>query len=166
MARSSTASVVLDTSIVVKSILRPPRHLPPHIYRREVETRRKIHVILEILEKQGYAVYFPRAGLVEVAAALKRGGVSRGTITGIVESIEETFIIVGEDTIYDKALEVAVERAPSGFDTYFIALAMLTGSILVTDDKPMASHVEALGAETILVREASLEQIREKLAKL
>ncbi len=165
MARSSTASVVLDTSIVVKSILRPPRHLPPQVYKREVETRGKIHVILEILESRGYTIYFPRAGLVEVAAALKRGGVNKDTITEIVESIEETFIIVGEDTIYGKALEVAVERAPSGFDTYFIALAVLTGSILVTDDKPMAGHAEALGVETILVREASLEQIREKLAR-
>jgi len=35
-------SAVLDTSVVVKSILELPRSLPLKVYRREVETRRKI----------------------------------------------------------------------------------------------------------------------------
>ena len=77
MTRGSTSSsVVLDTSVIVKSILKPSMHLPRHVYRREVETRRKIHAILEILESQSYAVYFPRAGIVEVAAVLKRVGLT------------------------------------------------------------------------------------------
>ncbi|MEB3817080.1 MAG: hypothetical protein LRS46_03985 [Desulfurococcales archaeon] len=112
MERSSTGSVVLDTSVIVKSILKPPRHLPHHVYEREVETRRKIHVILEILESQGYTVYFPRAGIVEVAAALKRGGLNKQTIIELVGGMEETFVIVGEDIVYGKAFEVALERAP------------------------------------------------------
>lgn len=163
MAGSSTTSVVLDTSIVAKSILKPPRHLPSHILERETETRRKIHAILEILEAHSYTVYFPRAGLVETASVLKRGGLSRQDITRIIESMEETFIVVGENIIYQRALEVALERAPSGFDTYFIALAAATNSILITDDKTMARHAEALGIDTILVRETSLEQIRRRL---
>ena len=163
MARSSTTSLVLDTSIVAKSILKPPRHLPRHIYEREAETRRKINAILEILESHGYTVYFPRAGLVETASVLKRGGLGRQAITKIIESMEETFIIVSESTIYSKALEVALERAPSGFDTYFIALAAVTNSTLVTDDKAMARHAEALGIDIILVRETSLEEIRRRL---
>ncbi|MCE4619397.1 MAG: type II toxin-antitoxin system VapC family toxin [Desulfurococcales archaeon] len=165
MTKSSMGSVVLDTTVIVKSILKPPRHLPPHVYRREVETQKKIHDILEVLESQGHTVYFPRAGIVEVAAVLKRGGLSRQAIIGLVKSMEETFIIVGEDIVYGKAFEIALERAPSGFDTYFIALAAITNSTLVTDDKPMASHAKALGIETILVRETSLEQIRRKLTK-
>jgi len=71
--------------------------------------------------------------------------------------------VVDEDLIYGKALEIAMERAPSGFDTYFIALAMITNSVLITDDKPMADHAKSLGIEVILVREESLEHIREKL---
>ena len=165
MTRSSTDSVVLDTTVIVKSILKPPKHLPPHIYRREVETRRKIHALLEILESQGYTVYFPRAGIIEVAAVLKRGGLSGQAIIGLVKSMEETFIIVGEDIVYSKAFEIALERAPSGFDTYFIALATATSSMLITDDKPMASHAKALGIKTILMRDNGLEQIRRKLTK-
>ena len=85
MTGSSMDSVVLDTTVVVKSVLKPPRHLPPHVYRREVETRRKIHAILEVLESRGYTVYFPRAGIVEVAAVLKRGGLGRQAIIGLVD---------------------------------------------------------------------------------
>ena len=119
MTRGSTNNAVLDTSVIVKSILKPPKHLPPHIYKRLVETCRKIHVILWILESEGYTVYFPKAGIVEVVAVLKRGGLGRRAITELVKSIEETFIVVGEDIIYGKAFEIALERAPSGFDTYF-----------------------------------------------
>ena len=164
MARSSTVSIVLDTSIVAKSVLKPPRHLPARVYEREVETRRKIHAVLEIIENRGYVVYFPRAGVVEVAAVLKRGGLGRDAIAELVRSLVETFVVVDENVIYGKALEVALERAPSGFDTYFIALALVTGSVLVTDDKSMAVHARALGVETILVREESLERIRGMLA--
>ena len=95
MTRSSTGSVVLDTTIIVKSVLKPPAHLPPDIYKREVETREKIHAILEILERQGYTVYFPRAGIIEVAAVLKRGGLSKQAIIKLINSIEDAFIIVG-----------------------------------------------------------------------
>ena len=81
----------------------------------------------------------------------------------LVENIKETFIVADEDLIYSKALEIAMDRAPSGFGTYFIALATITNSILITDDKPMADHAKSLGIEVILVRESSLEYIREKL---
>jgi len=165
VVETSTNSAVLDTSIVVKSVLEPPRILPPKVYKREVETRRKIRVILEILEARGYTVYFPRAGIVETASVLKRSGLDRQGIEELIESIEETFIVVDEDVIYGKALEIAMDRAPSGFDTYFIALAMITNSVLITDDKPMADHAKSLGVEVILVREANLEYIREKLLR-
>ncbi len=66
--------------------------------------------------------------------------------------------------VYGAALRVAAERAPFGFDAYFIALAMLTGSMLMTGDKPVSSHARALGVGVILVRVESLERIVEKLA--
>ena len=163
VVETSTNSVVLDTSVVAKSILEPPKNLPPNAYKREVETRRKIHVILEILESRGYTVYFPRAGIVEAASVLKRSGLDKQSIVKLVENIKETFIVADEDLIYSRALEIVMDRAPSGFDTYFIALATITNSILITDDKPMADHAKSLGIEVILVRESSLEYIREKL---
>ena len=58
VARSSTAGVVLDTSIVAGSVLKPPSN-PPHVYKREVGAHGKIHAVLETLEDQAHTVYFP-----------------------------------------------------------------------------------------------------------
>ncbi len=58
MAKSSTHSVVLDTSIIAKSILEPPKYLSPKIYKRGVETRKKIHIVLGIPDAQNYVIYF------------------------------------------------------------------------------------------------------------
>ena len=163
MVRSFTSKVVLDTSVVAKSIMAPPRYLQRDIYEREMETRRKIRVILSLLEEMGSKVFFPKAGIIEVASVLKRSGMSREHVLGVVESLNATFIVVDENVIYDKALEVALETAPSGIDTYFIALALLTDSLLITDDKGMADHARRLKLDAIFVREATIEEIRAKL---
>jgi len=63
--------------VVAKSILAPPGYLGRDIYKRERRTREKIHVILRLLEERNYKVFFPRAGMIEVASVLKRRGLSR-----------------------------------------------------------------------------------------
>ena len=163
MARSYTGRVVLDTSVVAKSILAPPRYLQADIYEREMETRRKIRVILGLLEKMSSKVFFPKAGIIEVASVLKRSGMSRENVLEVVESLNNTFIIVDENVIFDKALEIALATAPSGFDTYFIALALLTDSLLITDDKGMADQARRLKLNVVFVREATTEEIQAKL---
>ncbi|UXD21748.1 nucleotide-binding protein [Ignicoccus pacificus DSM 13166] len=155
--------VVLDTSVVAKSVLAPPRYLERDIYKREIETRQKIRVILSLLEKMNYKVFFPKAGIIEVASVLKRSGMPREHVLKVVESLNNTFIVIDEDVVYDKALEVALTTAPSGFDTYFLALALLTDSLLVTDDKGMANQARRLRLNVIFVRETSTEEIRAKL---
>ena len=163
MARNYTGKVVLDTSVVAKSILAPPKYLQRDIYEREMETRQKIHVILGLLEKMSYKVFFPKAGIIEVASVLKRSGMTREHVLKVVESLNNTFIVVDENVIYDKALEVALTTAPSGFDTCFLALALLTDSLLVTDDKGMADQARRLMLNVIFVREATTEEIQAKL---
>ena len=164
MVRSFTSKkVVLDTSIVAKSIMAPPRYLPKDIYEREIKTREKIRVILSLLENSGSKVFFPKAGIIEVVSVLKRGGMSKEHVLRVVESLNATFVVVDESVIYEKALEAALATAPSGFDTYFIALALLTDSLLITDDKGMADHARRLNIDSILVREATIEEIRAKL---
>ena len=89
-------------------------------------------------------MFFPKAGIIEVASVLKRGGLSREHVLEVLGSLNETSIVIDGDVIYDKALEVALTTAPSGFDTYFPALALLTESLLITDDKGMADHVKLI----------------------
>jgi predicted nucleic acid-binding protein len=158
--------VVLDTSVIIKSLLKPPKHLPRHIYERELETHRKCKAIMKQLKEKDYLVYFPRAGLVETAAVLRRNGIEPGIVKDILEAIEKTFIVVREEQIFDKAIEVAMTEAPSGFDTYFIALALKTRALLVTDDEAMAIHARHLNIDTLLVRSTEDEEIKEKLDSL
>ena len=44
----------------------------------------------------------------EVASVLKRSGLDKQNIMKLIESIEETFIVVDESVIYGKALETAL----------------------------------------------------------
>ena len=78
----------------------------------------------------------------------------------ILESLRNTSMITDGNIIYGKALEIATSTAPSGFDTYFLALALLTGSLLITNDKGMASQAEKLNINHILVRKTPIEEIK------
>ena len=163
MGRPRFTSIVLDTSVIAKFFTSPPRSLQPAIYKREVETRKKIDLIMEIIEKCDFIVYYPRSGIVELASVLKRAGFNREEILKIVNTIHEDFTVIDEKIIYPKALDIAIERAPSGFDTYFLTLSQITNSILITDDKSMASHGDNIGIAVLFVREATLNEIKELL---
>ena len=108
-------------------------------------------------------VFFPKAGIIEVASVLKRSGMSRENVLEVVESLNNTFIVVNENVVFDKTLEAALVAAPLGFDTYFIALALLTDSLLITDDKGMSDQARRLKLNAVFVREATTEEIQAKL---
>ncbi len=118
---------------------------------------------MDTIETCGYIAYYPRSGDIELASVLKRVGFSREEILKIIDTMYEDYIIVDEKVIYPKALDIAVEHAPSGFDTYFLALSQITNSILITDDKRMAVHAENIGVTVLLVRKATLDKIKELL---
>ena len=162
-AQKETASVVLDTTVIVKSLLKPAKYLPRSIYDRELSTHKKCRTIMRLLKKKSYLVYFPRAGLIEVAAVLRRNNINQDMVRSILNAIEKTFIVVSEDLLFDEAVEVALLEAPSGFDTYFIALALKVKALLLTDDEPMAVHARNLNVRTVLVRAMSEEEILKEL---
>ncbi len=47
----------------------------------------KDSVILGLLEKMSYKVFFPRAGIIEVVAVLKRSGMTREYLLKVMESL-------------------------------------------------------------------------------
>ena len=55
--------VVLDSSVLVKSILRPGRWLPSNIYCRELETHRKARMVIMLLRDKGGTVFCYRTPL-------------------------------------------------------------------------------------------------------
>ena len=73
-------------------------------------------------------------------------------------------LILGEDEIFEEALDVASLTGASGFDTSFIALAKLMGGLLITDDVKMAKHAESIGVTPLLLRETTEEHLRDVLS--
>jgi len=51
-------SVVLDTSVIVKSVFKPLRSLPEDIRKRELETHKKCRKIIRVLEELDVDKYF------------------------------------------------------------------------------------------------------------
>jgi len=63
---------VLDTSVIVKSIFKPPKSLSDEIYKRELETHDKCRALIKKIEEGDMDVYVPKICVVETAAAAKR----------------------------------------------------------------------------------------------
>ena len=153
---------VLDTSVIVKSIFKPPKSLSSEIYKRELETHEKCRVIIKKLEERGVDVYIPKVCVVETAAVVKRLADRNFAIkisTGVLDSYE----IVGEDILFDSAWSIATDTGCSGFDSYFIALAKIKNSVLLTDDGKMHFHAKEVGVDSVLIREIDFKGIENKL---
>jgi len=159
--------VVLDTSVIVKAVLKPGKWLPRSVYERELETHRKSRLLIRSLNEKGVELLIPFAALVEVAGVLTRLA-SRDLAMRVVESLRTTrsYRIVYEDEIRDYVIETALSTGSSGFDIYFIATAKLYNAALVTDDEPMSMQAERVGVNTILVRKTSTEELIAKINEL
>ncbi len=51
----------------------------------------------------------------------------------------------------------------AGFDCYFMALAVIEGAVLTTDDEKMALHSRKMGIEALLLRETEKEELQSML---
>ncbi|MCE4614407.1 MAG: PIN domain-containing protein [Desulfurococcales archaeon] len=116
--------MVLDSSVIVKSVIRPVHWLPGEVYKRELETHRKAKVLIKTLESHQTIVLIPFPVLVKVVAVISRLA-NWELAEKVVESLRttENYTIVGEEEYRDTALQVALETGCSGFDAYIIALA-------------------------------------------
>jgi len=159
--------VVLDTSVIIKAVLKPGKWLPRSVYERELETHRKSRLLIRLLNEKGVEVLIPFAALVEIAGVLTKL-VSRDLAMEVVESLRATrsYRIVYEEEIRDHIIETALSTGSSGFDTYFIAIAKLYNATLITDDEPMSIRTEHVGVNTILVRKTGTEELIAKINEI
>jgi len=159
--------VVLDTSAIVKAVLKPGRWLPGSVYERELETHRKPRLLIRLLSEKGVELPIPFAALVEVAGVLTRLA-SRNLAMEVAEPLKTTrgYRIIYEEEIRDHATEIALSTGSSGFDTYSIAIAKPYNATPITDDEPMPIQAERVGANTVLVRKTSTEELIAKINEL
>ena len=156
--------VVLDSSVIVKSILRPGRWLPGEVYRRELETHHKAKALVKALKSSSITVLIPYPVIVEIAAVLSRLA-GRELAEKVVESLRTTknYAVVYEEEYRDSALKVALETGSSGFDAYIIGLAWSRDALLVTDDESMSRHAGTLGVKVVLLRNTDVEDVMRQL---
>jgi predicted nucleic acid-binding protein len=158
----SMSKVVLDTSIIVKSILLPRKSLPKDIYEREAKTHKKCKQLIKFLNNEGIDVYLPKVALVEVASVLKRHGYPKIALQ-VIESLSNSYNFISENEIFEYCLNIALKTGASGFDCYFIATSLMLNAILITDDEKMNKHANSTGLKSILIRNKEFEEIEEIL---
>ena len=62
--------------------------------------------------------------------------------------------VVDEPLLFDTAWMIAMDTGCSGFDSYFVALAIIKSATLITDDNGMHRIARGIGVDSILVRDA------------
>ncbi len=149
---------VLDTSVIVKSIFKPPKSLSREIYKREMETHEKCRFIIKKLEERGVDIYIPKVCVIETAAVVKRLADERFAMK-ISEGVLDSYEVVDEAILFDSAWAIAMDTGCSGFDSYFIAVATLKNAMLLTDDGGMHFHAKEVGVESVLIREIDFKGI-------
>ncbi|WP_048086556.1 PIN domain-containing protein [Ferroglobus placidus] len=94
---------------------------------------------------KGKSVYCPKLILAEILGVLVRYNVKLADVG--YDFVLKNFNLIEEDVIFDEILKVCKSTGSRAVDGYFIATAKLTDSILITNDRIMASNVKKYGIE-------------------
>lgn len=149
---------VLDTSVIVKSIFKPSISLSDEVYKREIETHKKCRFIIEKIEEVDIEIYIPKVCVVETAAVVKKLG-NKNLAMKISKGVLDSYDAIDEAFLFDPAWTIARDTGCSGFDSYFIALALIKNAGLLTDDGGMHRHAGEIGVNSILIRDNGLGNI-------
>jgi len=120
---------VLDTSVIVKSVFRPMKSLPDNVYKREMETHQKCRFVIEKIEESDLDIYIPKVCVVETAAVAKKLA-NKNLANKISKGVFDSYEVIDEAFLFDSAWTIAMDTGCSGFDSYFIALAMVKNASL------------------------------------
>ncbi|WP_457753571.1 type II toxin-antitoxin system VapC family toxin [Thermococcus sp.] len=152
--------VILDSSVILKALLLPPRNLPENVYNRERQTHEKCKYLMELIEEKNIEVHIPVVAKVEVAGVIKRvtGDTDKALLAAV--TLSENYNLHYDVELIEKALEISLSTGASGFDSYFIALSDLLDFPLFTDDKGMYIKAKKLGVEAYLIRELTMDDLK------
>ncbi len=130
--------VTIDTSVLVD------------FFTRKHSERYKI--AKELLKAvKGKPVFCPRLILAEILGVLVRYNVELADLG--YNFVIKNFNLINENEIFDIVLEVCKNTGCRAIDSYFIATAKLTDSILITNDKVMNENAKKSGIESYYLLE-------------
>ncbi|ASJ01921.1 PIN domain-containing protein [Thermococcus profundus] len=109
---------------------------------------------------EGKPVYVPRIFIVEVLSIARRLGIKIDY--QILLSLIEEFNVKSEGELFNLAVYVAENIHPRAVDAYYIATAILTGSVLVSNDRVMIKNSRRAGITAFYLLE-EFEELKQFL---
>lgn len=143
---------VIDTNVIVGAFFYGSDY--PQL-RRSKDVLSKCRLALRLALKRNVAV--PKVAVVEVISVTKRISGDSKLAIRLGNALENSAEIVPEEVVYKLAKKIASEVSPSGFDTYFLALAKNLGYKLITRDKSLCNHARKENVECLLIDESTDE---------
>ncbi|WP_290623363.1 MULTISPECIES: type II toxin-antitoxin system VapC family toxin [unclassified Archaeoglobus] len=144
--------IVLDTSIFTD-----------YLILFEEDRHRKAREVFNEMSKSDFILYEPFLFEIELTGILSRK-YSKERITEILERIKNKIEVVDEVDLHEISLSVAMETHCRAIDSYFVATAKLTNSILITNDRVMAYNAKKYGIEAYYLLEEfdkAVERLKE-----
>ena len=146
--------IVVDASVLIDSL-----------FSSSTERYQKSIGFLRAVE--GLPLYAPRIFRVELIAVARRLGFKgeRQNLLRVVEKLN----LIGEDNIINIAEYIADQIHPRAVDAYYIAAAIVTGSMLVSNDRLMIRNSRKAGIEAYYLLEeyeAVLNRLKELKQKI
>lgn len=143
----------LDTTILAKGIIPPRRTKKDALFAEEQRLHNLAKSILTKIESKQSVMNIPTVAIIETAAVARRltGKEERGIQAA--DYVRAHGNIIYDIIVIDKAIEIAAKTGVSGFDALFIACAVVTNSVLVTDDKKMFDAAIEIGVSAPLLRD-------------
>lgn len=142
--------LVIDTSVFVD-----------YLFEEDDNRNKTANEFLNSIE--GLTVFIPKIFLIELISVAKRLGIKISRKD--VEELVADFEVLSEDFVFEEAFNVAEQVHPRAADSYFIASAKLTNSILVSSDRLMVTNGRKYGIEAYYLLE-ELDRVLETVRRL
>lgn len=142
--------LVIDTSVFVD-----------YLFEEDNNRNKTANEFLNSIE--GLTVFIPKIFLIELISVAKRLGIKISRKD--VEELVADFEVLSEDFVFEEAFNVAEQVHPRAADSYFIASAKLTNSILVSSDRLMVTNGRKYGIEAYYLLE-ELDRVLETVRRL
>ncbi|ASJ12429.1 type II toxin-antitoxin system VapC family toxin [Thermococcus thioreducens] len=143
--------IVADASFIVDALVVPRRRKKDEVYWRQWKRHQRSKELLSFFLEEGFQLYMPFLGLVEVSSLLVRKLGKRANVDAALEFLGEYFFVVSEKDLEGSILEIARKTGSRAADAYYLSLAKIKGAVLVTADRKMAGISRDTGVKVILV---------------
>ncbi len=91
------------------------------------------------ISKKDFILYEPFLFEIELSGVLRRK-YDESVVKEIIDEVNKKVNIIEEEELHEVALNISLKTGCRAIDSYFIATAKITDSILITTDKVMAAN--------------------------